>query len=149
MPKNPAPDLVMATMGSFLFLIFGTQRDILRAWATILHLPARFHPRGGASVVPPVTPASATLREHNHNLNRDTKMSSVYYHGGAQFTTFTSVDSTTSFPTMEGMPPMRERDEKDPGVGMPGMADMVDIDIDIQSARYDARDFESHGQTRP
>jgi hypothetical protein len=107
MPGSPVPDLVMATMGTMVLLIFGTQRDILRAWAHTLRLPA---PRGTVAVTESVPP---------------------------QFTTFASVttvrethtdaaelprkNSTGSFMTdiEHGMPMVGLRSENDAPLGTP------------------------------
>jgi len=112
MPGSPAPDLVMSTMGTFVILIFGTQRDILRAWATWFRLPSHLHPRTTVSVVSRrpsarAFPSPGGLTTSASMLSPDPR---------AQFSTIASVDSV---PTMEGIPPMRERDEKDPELGRP------------------------------
>jgi hypothetical protein len=101
------PDMVMAAMGTMLLLIFGTQRDILRAWAHTLRIPA---PRGAVAVTESVPP---------------------------QFTTFASVttvrethtdaaelprkNSTGSFMTdiEHGMPMVGLRSENDAPLGTP------------------------------
>jgi hypothetical protein len=112
MPGSPAPDLVMSTMGTFVILIFGTQRDILRAWATWFRLPSHLHPRTTVSVVS--RRPSARAFPSPGGLTTSTSMLSP--DPRAQFSTIASVDSV---PTMEGIPPMRERDEKDPELGRP------------------------------
>jgi hypothetical protein len=128
MPNSPVPDLVMATMGTFLFLIFGTQRDILRAWACTLRLPHRLVPSNRASVVTSRSDSRPGHQAPNTTLSP----------GRAQFSTIASLSSdphefvpaggerkvSIASDVEDGMgmelgEPVRERGEKDPELGLP------------------------------
>jgi hypothetical protein len=102
----------MSTMGTFIVLIFGTQRDVLCAWAHTLRLPAHWAPGHRVSVV--------TSQPAPTQFSTFATRTSFPHSPRAESIADTIVRKDSLVSDLEhGMPVVVERSEKDAPRGTP------------------------------
>ncbi|PAV21144.1 40S ribosomal S7 [Pyrrhoderma noxium] len=70
-PQSPIPDMVLATMGSAVVLIFGTQRDVLRAWMFCRRKPREIRNATSSEHLVALEPKTSSLSIANEKSSQE------------------------------------------------------------------------------